>query len=326
MTELSPDCLDTRLLDEFQRDLPLVPRPFAAMAEVLGTTEADVLERLERLQDCGRISRVGATCRPNTAGASTLAALAIPAARIEEVAAIVGAEPGVNHSYLREDRWNLWFVATAPSEDELAACLARIEAASALPVLSLPLVRPFNIDLGFRLRGPREPLGLDRAPDMEALREDDRPLMQALSEGLDLVPAPFAALADRLGRDETEVIARIRVLARARILTRVGVIVRHRALGWAANAMVVWQLPEPGIEAAGRALSQVPGVTLCYQRRLVPGVWDWPLFCMIHARSREEALEVLDRARALPDLAGVPHKILFSTRCFKQRGALIEAA
>lgn len=326
MTELSPDCLDTRLLDEFQRDLPLVPRPFAAMAEVLGTTEDDVLERLERLQDCGRISRVGATCRPNTAGASTLAALAIPETRIEEVAAVVGAEPGVNHSYLREDRWNLWFVATAPSEDELSASLARIEAGTGLTVLSLPLVRPFNIDLGFRLRGPRQPLGLDRAPDMKALHEDDRPLMQALSKGLDLVPAPFAALAERLDRNEAEVIARIGALAQARILTRVGVIVRHRALGWAANAMVVWQLPEPAIEAAGRALAQVPGVTLCYQRRLVPGVWDWPLFCMIHARSREEALEVLDRARTLPELAEVPHKILFSTRCFKQRGALIEAA
>jgi len=324
MTELAPDCLDTRLLDEFQRDLPLVPRPFAAMADALGTTEAEVLERLERLQDCGRISRVGATCRPNTAGASTLAALAIPEHRIEEVAAIVGAEPGVNHSYLREDRWNLWFVATAPSDAELAASLSRIEAGSGLPVLSLPLVRPFNIDLGFRLRGPRQPLGLDRAPDMAVLREDDRPVMQALSEGLELVPQPFAALADRLDRGENEIIARIAALADARILTRVGVIVRHRALGWAANAMVVWQLPEDGIEAAGRALSQVPGVTLCYQRRRVPGVWDWPLFCMIHARSRPEAMEVLDRARALPELTSAPYKVLFSTRCFKQRGALIE--
>lgn len=326
MTDLAPDCLNTRLLDEFQRDLPLVSRPFAVMAERLGTTEPDVLDRLRHLQDCGRVSRVGATCRPNTAGASTLAALAIPPARIEQVAAIVGAEPGVNHSYLREDRWNLWFVATAPTGDDLAASLSRIEAATGLPVLSLPLVRPFNIDLGFRLRGPRLPLGLDRDPDMGALRPDDRPLMQALSEGLDLVPEPFAALSRRLQRDEACILARIRALSDARILTRVGVIVRHRALGWAANAMVVWQLPDDAIEAAGRALSQVPGVTLCYQRRTVPGVWDWPLFCMIHARSRPEALAVLDRARALPDLAEAPRKILFSTRCFKQRGALIEAA
>ena len=324
MTVQSLDPIDGRLLDEFQRDLPLVPRPFEAMGEALGVSEDQVIARLARLKASGRITRVGATCRPNTAGASTLAALAIPEARIEEVAAIVGAEPGVNHSYLREDAWNLWFVATACDADALAASLARIEAATGLPVLSLPLVRPFNIDLGFPLTGPREALGLDRPADLSVLRDDDRPLMQALSEGLALVPRPFAALAERLERTEADLIARIGTLARARILTRVGVIVRHRALGWAANAMVVWQLPEARIETAGRALSQVPGVTLCYQRRLVPGVWDWPLFCMIHARSRAEAMEVLDRARTLPELAEVPHKILFSTRCFKQQGALIE--
>ena len=323
MNDLSPDCLNTRLLDEFQRDLPLVPRPFAAMAEALETTEADVLDRLRHLRGAGRITRVGATCRPNTAGASTLAALAIPEARIEEVASIVGAEPGVNHSYLREDDWNLWFVATAPSDAELAASLQRIETASGLPVLSLPLVRPFNIDLGFPLRGPRMALGLDRPADLAVLRDDDRPLMQALSQGLALVPRPFAALAETLGRTETDLLDRIAVLADARLLTRVGVIVRHRALGWRANAMVVWQLPADRIESAGTALAQIPGVTLCYQRRTVPGVWTWPLFCMIHARSRHEAISVLDRARALPDLAGVPHKVLFSTRCFKQSGALI---
>ena len=319
-----PDCLDSRLLDEFQRDLPLVPRPFAAMAESLGTTEGDVLARLRGLRDKGCIARVGATCRPNTAGASTLAALSIPPPRIEEVAAIVGAEPGVNHSYLREDDWNLWFVATAPSDADLAASLARIEAASGLAVLSLPLERPFNIDLGFRLRGPRAAMILDRQADMTALRDDDRPLMQALSGGLALVPRPFAELAGALNRSEADVIARIGALSAARILTRVGVIVRHRALGWVANAMVVWQ--PACVETAGLALSRVPGVTLCYQRRTVPGVWDWPLFCMIHAQSRPEAMAVLDRARALPELAGASHKILFSTRCFKQHGALIEAA
>ena len=65
------------------------------------------------------------------------------------MAALVGAEPGVNHSYLREHRWNLWFVATAPDADALAASLARIGAATGLAVLDLPLLRAFNIDLGF---------------------------------------------------------------------------------------------------------------------------------------------------------------------------------
>lgn len=315
------DALDLRLCDDFQRDLPLVARPFAAMAEALATTEAEVIARLARLQAADRIARVGATCRPNTAGASTLAALQVPEARVDAVAALVGAEPGVNHSYLREGDWNLWFVATAPDQDRLAESLARIEATTGLPVLSLPLLRAFNIDLGFPLSGPRRSMALDQAADMAALRAGDRELMQALSTGLPLVARPFAALGP-----EDRVIARIRALSEARILTRVGVIVRHRALGWRENAMVVWRLPDAAIEAAGRALVAVPGVTLCYQRQTRSGLWDWPLFCMIHARSRPEALAVLDRARALPELAGAPHRILFSTRCFRQRGAIISEA
>ena len=324
MEDLHP--LDRALLDDFQRDLPLVPRPFAVMAERLGVAEAEVLARLARLRGAGRIARVGATCRPNTVGASTLAALAVPAGRIEAVAAVIGAEPGVNHSYLREADWNLWFVATAPDQAGLAASLARIEAGTGLPVLSLPLVRAFNIDLGFRLDGPRAAMAPDREADLSALEPGDAAIMQALSEGLDLIPRPFAAMAEALGLDEPALIARIAALSQARLLTRVGVIVRHRALGFRANAMVVWNVPNEAIAEAGPALARVPGVTLCYQRIRVPGVWDWPLFCMIHARSRPEAMAVLHRARALPQLAGAPHRILFSTRCFKQQGALIAEA
>ena len=120
---------------------------------------------------------------------------------------------------------------------------------------------------------------------------------------------------------ETRLIQRITALQAAHLITRMGVIVRHRAVGWSANAMVVWNLPDRDIETAGEALARVPGVTLCYQRETVPGIWPYGLFSMIHARSRTEALTVLDRARALPRLRGADHKVLFSTRCFKQTGA-----
>ena len=312
--------LDHRLLDEFQRDFPLVPQPFAVMAGALGVTETEVLTRLAALQAAGVIARVGATVRPNTAGASTLAALRAPEARVAEVAELVGAEPGVNHSYLREDEWNLWFVATAPDAAGLADSLARIAARTGLQVLDLPLLRAFNIDLGFRLGGARVPLGLDAGADMAALREGDRPLLQALAQGLPLVSRPFAGLLDW---PEAAVIARVRALAQARILTRVGVIVRHRAIGWAANAMVVWDVPPARMAQAGAALAAHPGVTLCYQRRTVPGLWHYGLFSMIHGQSRAQANEVLAQAAALPALQDLPHKPLFSTRCFKQTGALL---
>lgn len=314
------DRIDHRLLNDFQRDFPLAARPFDPIAATLGISEAEVIARLRAMATDGRIARIGATVRPNTVAASTLAALAVPADRIEAVAAIVGAEPGVNHAYLRESPdWNLWFVATAPDAAELACALARIEARSGLAVLSLPLRRAFNIDLGFCLDGARRTLP-ERAPaDLGALRRGDRAILQALCDGLAIAPRPYALA----GHDEAAVIARIAALADARIITRLGVIVKHRALGWRANAMVVWRLPDAAIAAAGPALAAVPGVTLCYQRQTRPGVWDWGLFAMIHAQSRDAAHAVLARACALPALAGARPRVLFSTRCFKQRGALV---
>ena len=318
------DPADLALLDRFQRDLPLVSQPFAVLGDSLGLPEAEVIDRLAKMQAAGRIARVGGTVRPNTAGASTLAALAVPEDRIEAVAALVGAEPGVNHSYLREADWNLWFVATAPNAAALAAMLARIRSTSGLSVLDLRLVRPFNIDLGFPLAGGPVSMPVSRTVQATILRDDDRPLLDALSRGLDLTPRPFAALAERLGQDEAAIISRIADLIAAGILTRLGVIVRHRALGFTANAMVVWDVADAA--QAGPALAALPGVTLAYERRPVAGVWPYRLYCMIHARSRPEAMDVLATARALPALAGVDHRILFSTRCFKQSGARLQEA
>ena len=151
------DPVDLRLLDGFQRDLPVAPRPYREIGRALGLGEAEVIARLARLVDCGAVTRVGGTCRPNTAGASTLAAMALPDHRIEEVAAAVGAEEGVNHSYLRENRFNLWFVATGPDRAAVQRLLDRLRARTRLAVLDLPLVRPFNVDLGFALDGLSPP-------------------------------------------------------------------------------------------------------------------------------------------------------------------------
>ena len=317
------DAIDHRLLDEFQRDLPLVPRPYAAMGDRIGIGEAEVINRLARLKAGGLVSRVGATIRPNTAGSSTLAAMAVPAARIEEVAAIIGAEAGVNHSYLREDEWNLWFVATAPDAGALEQTLARIAGHTGLRVLDLRLVRPFNIDLGFSLSGRQSPARPRPALRAEVLTPEDAPLLQALSEGLALVPHPYAALAASLGRDEQGLLDRLRILQSAGIITRLGVIVLHRGMGWTANAMIVWDIAEDQIPEAGPLAATCPGVTLCYQRKTVPGVWPFALYTMVHARARDDALAVLERLKALPPFSHVPHRVLFSTRCFKQTGALL---
>lgn len=324
---LVADPLDRRLLDDFQRDFPVVPRPFAVLGQELGLDEAEVVRRLKAMHQTGRITRVGGTCAPNTMSASTLAAIAVPADEIEEVAAIINQEPGVNHSYEREDHWNIWFVATGPDRQHVSDCLARIEENTGYRVLDLRLVRPFNVDLGFKMDGVTAPgdAPAPREADLTAIQPGDQELMQALTKGLAIVAAPYAALADQLGRPEADVLERIEALSKAAILSRLGVIVRHRALGWRSNAMVVWDLPSDQITEAGPQLAALPGVTLCYERRPVEGDWPFRLYSMIHAKSRDDAMAVLAQAANLPGLKGVDHKALFSTRCFRQTGAMIAA-
>ncbi|RMH48314.1 MAG: Lrp/AsnC family transcriptional regulator [Alphaproteobacteria bacterium] len=316
--------IDVRLIDGNQRDFPLAERPFALIGAELGLAEAEVLARLRRLRGNGQITRVGATIAPNTIAASSLVAMRIPDGRIDEVATLVTAENGVNHAYLREHELNFWFVLTGPDEAYLKAALGRIRRKSGLRALDLRLRRAFNVDLGFSLSGGAAPPPPPRAPRRELLVPDDRPLLQRLSEGLDLNPDPWGTLAERLGRPRAEVMARVRTLSEAGIIGRLGIIVRHRSLGWTANAMVVWDLTPRRIDRAGPALAATPGITLCYERRPAPG-WPYRLYTMIHARSRREALATLDAAATVHGLRDVPREVLFSVRCFKQRGALIDA-
>jgi DNA-binding Lrp family transcriptional regulator len=149
---LALDDIDRRLLDGFQRGLPLTPRPFAAMAEAVGVSEDECLDRLARLKGEGAISRVGAVFPPHRLGASTLAAMAVPPDRLDAVAAQVNAHPEVNHNYQREHDYNLWFVVAAADREAVAAVLAAIAAETGLAVMDLPLVEDYHIDLGFGIR------------------------------------------------------------------------------------------------------------------------------------------------------------------------------
>ena len=150
MREFSP--LEQRLLNDFQQGLPLTPEPFADIARQLGVYETTVLETLRRLQTEGVISRVGAVFHPNRVGASTLAAMAVPEAELEKVAAIVSRFAEVNHNYEREHRFNLWFVVVAEDAQCLQEVLAEIEDCCGYPLLDLPLLNEHFIDLGFELK------------------------------------------------------------------------------------------------------------------------------------------------------------------------------
>ena len=119
--------IEQKLLNDYQRDFPLEPRPYARIARDLGISEEQVRDHLKTLNDRGAMSRIGAVVRPNTIGASTLAAIRVPPDRLDEVAAFVSAQPEVNHNYEREHPINLWFVVAAADDIAASDVLARIE-------------------------------------------------------------------------------------------------------------------------------------------------------------------------------------------------------
>lgn len=152
MTQPAMTPLERRLIDVFQRGVPLSPCPYADMAAELGVSEQEVLDALRDLRDTGTLSRVGPVFAPNRVGASTLAAMAVPPERLDEVAALVSAYPEVNHNYEREHHLSLWFVVTAPTAGRLTQVLDDIARRTGIAVLDLPLEAEYHIDLGFAVQ------------------------------------------------------------------------------------------------------------------------------------------------------------------------------
>lgn len=316
---LSP--IDTILIDRFQRDFPLVSAPFAKVGELTGLGEAETIRRYRHFADTGVITRIGAVVAPNVLGASTLAAMEVPPADLERVAAVVSADRHVNHNYERENALNLWFVVTAPGETELQTTLSDIARATGYAVRDLRLEEAFHLDLGFPLQGDSaEDRAILHQPHMEAIDEGDSELLGSIEDGLALIPRPFREAAGRIGRRESDVIGRLAALSKAHVIRRFGVVVRHRAVGICANAMAVWDVPDDRVSALGRQFAGEPGVTLCYRRRRAED-WRFNLYCMVHARSREDAAAVVTRLDAIAGGVAGDHSVLFSRRCFKQTGA-----
>lgn len=153
------------------------------------------------------------------------------------------------------------------------------------------------------------------------LSETDLSLIGAIQGGLPLSPHPYAELGERLGLDEASVIERLRHLQETGVIKRMGLVVRHHELGYGANAMVVWDVPNAEVGELGRCLSKFEFVTLCYRRPRQGRDWPYNLFCMIHGRDRDEVRAKVRHVVHCCGLEDIPHTLLFSVRRFKQRGA-----
>ena len=149
--------LDYRILDALQNEFPLSEKPYEIMAEKLGISGDEFWERMQQLVDNGVIRRMGASLDSRKLGySSTLSAISVPAERVDEAADVVGGYPEVTHSYLRDDKFNIWFTIIAYDNDRIEAILEEIRSTLSLDptaVLNLPVTKLFKLDARFKTRG-----------------------------------------------------------------------------------------------------------------------------------------------------------------------------
>jgi DNA-binding Lrp family transcriptional regulator len=151
MSEL--DSIDSAILNRIQSDFPITSRPFLAVANELGLTEKEVLDRVARLKTEGIIRRIGGNFVPGKLGfVSTLCAASVPAEKIDDFAEIVNRYSGVTHNYQRDNTYNVWFTFIAPSMEEIKENLRQISHDTGVDdILNLPATKVFKIKAQFEV-------------------------------------------------------------------------------------------------------------------------------------------------------------------------------
>lgn len=142
--------VDRKILDILQNDFPLAIQPFQEMSKRLNISEEELLTRIGAMKASGVIRRIGGIMDSRNLGFySTLCAVTVPEARIEEAAEVINQLRGVTHNYLRDHEYNMWFTLTMPSREELEAKLGELETLLGLKITNMPAQKVYKIKVSF---------------------------------------------------------------------------------------------------------------------------------------------------------------------------------
>ena len=319
----SMDNLDKEILNEIQWSFPLVTRPFDAIAKKFNSTPEIIKERLNNLKEIGVLRQLSAIFDTRKLGyTSSLVAMEIEADKLEYVASQINRHPGVTHNYERDHQFNLWFTLAVPPGIDLNAELDKFNVLKGIiKVRMLPTLQLFKIGVKLDLVDEKKH---DIAPTEEKKEiknikfeptEQDKDFIRELQKNMEIIDEPFVNAANNLGLTENEVFEKMKHYEDIGVMRRFAAILRHRQIGFTANGMIVWKVPEDKISEVGEKLGSFPQVSHCYERPTYP---DWPynVFSMIHCKTQDEAHDV---AKTIQDQIHVDdYDILFSTREFKK--------
>jgi DNA-binding Lrp family transcriptional regulator len=153
----------------------------------------------------------------------------------------------------------------------------------------------------------------------------DRSIILATQKGLPLVARPYHLIAEQLGIEAEEVMARMRRMEESGVIRRIGVVPNHYAISYRANGMSVWDVPDEHIDELGERVGRLEFVSHCYRRPRRLPQWPYNMFAMVHGKTREE---VEAKVAVIAELLGEhvrAHEVLYSTRILKKTGLRLVA-
>ena len=317
------DAVDKDLLNEIQWSFPLVPMPYHELAKKFNISPEKIKEKLITLKSAGVIRQLSAIFDTRKLGyKSSLVAMKVDSDKLVDVANIINNHPGVSHNYERKHDFNLWFtIATPPgtnvkTEVDKFSILPGVQATRMLPTIQMFKIG-VKLDMNENKKQDIKPSEKKKKVvhvDFVAT-DDDKKYVRELQKDLDIIDRPFQKSAQILGITEEELFEKIRYYENIAVIRRFAAILRHRDVGFVANGMIVWKVPEERIDEVGAKLGAFPQVSHCYQRPSYP---DWPynVFSMIHCKSHDEAGDVAKTIQNQIDVND--YTILFSEREFKK--------
>jgi DNA-binding Lrp family transcriptional regulator len=314
---------DKELLNEIQWTFPLVTRPFDTIAKKFDTTPEIIKEKLNNLKEIGVLRQLSAIFDTRKLGyTSSLVAMEIEHDKLDYVASQINRHPGVSHNYERDHQFNLWFTLAVPPGADLNSELEKFNVLKGIKkVRMLPTLQLFKIGVKLDMVDDKkhEVAPTEEKKEIKNIKfeptEEDKDFIRELQKDMEIIDEPFVNAAKNLGITEDELFSKMKHYESMGVLRRFAAILRHRQVGFTANGMIVWKVPEDRITSVGETLGSFPQVSHCYER---PTYDDWPynVFSMIHCKTHDEAYEV---AKIIQDQIDVnEYKILFSSREFKK--------
>ena len=314
---------DKELLNEIQWTFPLVTRPFDAIAKKFDTTPEIIKEKLNNLKEIGVLRQLSAIFDTRKLGyTSSLVAMEIEHDKLDHVASQINRHPGVSHNYERDHQFNLWFTLAVPPGADLNSELEKFNVLNGIKkVRMLPTLQLFKIGVKLDMVDDKkhEVAPTEEKKEIKNIKfeptEDDKDFIRELQKDMEIIDEPFVKAANNLGITEDELFSKMKHYESLGVLRRFAAILRHRQVGFTANGMIVWKVPEDRITSVGETLGSFPQVSHCYER---PTYDDWPynVFSMIHCKTHDEAYDVAKTIQNQIDVND--YKILFSSREFKK--------